>query len=89
MSTATAVELLHTFLTTVFWLGAPLLGTGLVVGIVISLAQILTSIQDPAAATVPRLAAFLAASLVFAPWMIAKLIAYTQSLFSDFSRFVH
>ena len=54
-----------------------MLAVGFVVGIVMSLTQILTSIQDSSFSTVPRLAAFLAALLLAMPWMLAKLIAYT------------
>jgi flagellar biosynthesis protein FliQ len=54
---------------------------------VISLAQILTSMQDAAVGAVPRLVAFLAAFLIFLPWMMARLVSYTSALFGDFSRY--
>jgi flagellar biosynthesis protein FliQ len=76
------------FMTT-FWLCLPVLAVGFVIGIVMSLAQILTSIQDSSFASVPRLLAFLAALLVAMPWMLTKLIAYTTTLFTDFARFAH
>jgi flagellar biosynthetic protein FliQ len=89
MSTAAVVELMRNVFMTTFWLGLPVLVVGFVVGIVISLAQILTSIQDSSFSTVPRLAAFLAAMLLAMPWMLSKLISYTTALFGDFGRFVH
>jgi flagellar biosynthetic protein FliQ len=60
-----------------------------VVGIVMSLAQILTSIQDSSFSTVPRLAAFLVAMLLAMPWMLSKLITYTTALFGNLGRFAH
>ena len=74
---------------TTFWLSLPLLAIGFVVGIVISLVQILTSIQDASFSAVPRLTAFLMAMLLAMPWMLAKLTAYTMALFGDLGRFAH
>jgi flagellar biosynthetic protein FliQ len=74
---------------TTFWLSLPVLAAGFVIGILVSLAQILTSIQDTAFATVPRLTVFLVALLLAAPWMLAQLIGYTTLLFGDLARFAH
>lgn len=80
-----AVEIFrHTFLE-VFWLALPVLAIGFVVGIAVSLLQVLTSIQDTAFGAVPRLAAFLLGLLLLLPWMTARLISFTTALFSDFS----
>ena len=76
----------HTLLET-FWLSLPLLAIGFAVGIVISLLQVLTSIQDTSFGAVPRLAAFLVGVLVMLPWMTIRLITYTTTLFGDFGRY--
>ena len=89
MTTAAVVDLVRTAFLTTFWLALPILSVGFVIGIVMSLAQILTSIQDSTFASVPRLLAFLAALLVAMPWMLTKLMAYTTALFGDFGRFAH
>ena len=89
MTTATTVDLMRTMMITTFWLSLPLLAIGFVVGIAISLVQILTSIQDSSFSSVPRLAAFLAAMLLAMPWMLGKLMAYTITLFGDLGRFAH
>jgi flagellar biosynthetic protein FliQ len=78
----------HTLLQT-FWLSLPILAIGFCVGIVISLLQVLTSIQDTSFGAVPRLAAFLFGLLLLLPWMTAKIISYTVALFGDFSRYAH
>ncbi|HML18383.1 MAG TPA: flagellar biosynthetic protein FliQ [Bryobacteraceae bacterium] len=89
MTTAAVVDLMrHAFITT-FWLSLPVLAVGFVVGIVMSLTQILTSIQDSSFNTVPRLTAFLCALVLAMPWMLSRLISYTTALFGDFSRFAH
>jgi flagellar biosynthetic protein FliQ len=76
----------HTLLET-FWLALPILAIGFVVGIAVSLIQVLTSIQDTAFASVPRLAAFLFGFVLLLPWMTSKLVSFTSGLFSDFSRY--
>ncbi len=87
MNQQLAVQVFREALMTTFWLSLPLLAIGFIAGIVISFVQIVTSIQDAAFSTVPRLAAFLVGLLVFLPWMLMKLIAYTTMTLGDFSRY--
>jgi flagellar biosynthesis protein FliQ len=89
MNTSAVVDLMRTAFLTTFWLSLPVLAVGFVVGIVVSLAQIVTSIQDSSFSAVPRLTAFLAALLLAMPWMLGRLIAYTTALFGDLGRFAH
>jgi flagellar biosynthesis protein FliQ len=89
MTTGMVVDLIRgTFLTT-FWLALPVLAVGFVVGIVMSLTQILTSIQDSSFSTVPRLTAFLTVLAVAMPWMLGKLMGFTIGLFGNLGRFAH
>lgn len=87
MNTSLAVEIFRQALWMTFWLSLPLLMIGFFVGIVVSLLQVVTSIQDSSFAAVPRLAAFLFGLLILLPWMTTKLMAYTTALFGDFSRY--
>jgi flagellar biosynthesis protein FliQ len=48
-----------------------------------------TSIQDSAFGSVPRLAAFLAAIFLFLPWMLTRLMEYTIGIFGDLGRYAH
>src|ERR1019366_8938018 len=68
------IQILRQALMTTFWLSAPLLAVGFVAGIVISLVQIVTSIQDTGFNTIPRLVAFLATFLLVMPWMMQKIM---------------
>lgn len=87
MTPEVAVNIIrHTLLET-FWLSLPLLAIGFVVGIAVSLVQVLTSIQDTAFGAVPRLTAFLVGMLLLLPWMMSRLIAYTVLLLGDFGRY--
>jgi len=82
------VALARSSLETALWLGAPLLVVATVVSLLINVAQTLTSLQDQTIATVPRLAAVAAATMLFLPWMMRKLVVYTIGLWSDFHPFV-
>lgn len=89
MTTSAVVDLMRTALLTTFWLSLPILTVGFAIGIVMSLVQILTSIQDSSFSAVPRLSAFLVALVVAMPWMFGKLISYTTLLFGDLGKFAH
>ena len=82
-----AVHIIRQALMATFWLAAPLLAIGLVAGIVMSLLQIVTSIQDSSFSTVPRLLAFLAGIIILLPWMMMKIMAYTIGILGDLPRF--
>ena len=82
-----AIQIIREALMTAFWLALPLLTVGFVVGIFISLVQIVTSIQDTAFNAIPRLLAFLAAFILALPWMLNKMSAYTVGILGDLSRY--
>jgi flagellar biosynthetic protein FliQ len=82
-----AIQIIRQALETALMLSAPLLIVGFIVGISMSLIQILTSIQDSAFSAVPRLAAFLVSFLIALPWMLQKMMVYTTGLLGDLSRY--
>ncbi len=87
MSSDAVVEILRHTLLSAFWMVLPLLALGFVAGILISLAQIVTSIQDTGFSTIPRLVVFVFGVILLMPWMIQRLIAYTTALLSDLARY--
>ena len=87
MTPDTVVQIIRQTLMTTFWLAAPLLAVGFIAGIVVSLVQIATSMQDNAFSTIPRLLAFLAALILFLPWMLQRTMAYTVALLGDLGRY--
>ena len=89
MTPEMAVDIFRHTLMEALWLSLPILTIGFVVGIGVSLIQVLTSIQDTSFAAVPRLVAFLFGLLLLLPWMTAKLVAYTTALFGNFSSYAH
>jgi flagellar biosynthetic protein FliQ len=87
MTPQSVVDILRQTLLTTFWLALPLLAIGFVAGIVISLVQIATSIQDASFSTVPRLGAFLVGLLLLLPWMLSKLMDYTSGILGNLERY--
>ena len=87
MTPETVVEIMRHAMLTAFWLSAPLLAIGFVAGIVVSLVQIATSMQDTAFSTIPRLIAFLTGLVLLLPWMLQKTMAYTAALLGDLGRY--
>ncbi|MBK9166028.1 MAG: flagellar biosynthetic protein FliQ [Bryobacterales bacterium] len=87
MTVEFVVHLVRQNLMTAFWVCLPILVLGFAVGVVVSLVQVLTSMQDAAFGSVPRLFAFLVGLLIFLPWMLMRLMTYTTALFGDLSRF--
>ena len=89
MTPETVVQIIRQSLMTTFWLAAPLLAIGFAAGIVISLVQIATSMQDNAFSTIPRLVAFLVGILLLLPWMLQKIMSYTTAILGDLGRYAH
>lgn len=89
MTSSLVVDLIHNAFMAALWLSLPMLATGFIVGVAVSLMQILTSIQDSSFSTVPRLIVFLGALLLALPWMLTYLVSYTNGLFGNLARFAH
>ena len=89
MSQELAVELIRGSLLTALWIALPLLAILFLSGIVISLLQIVTSIQDPSFGTVPRLAILFAVLFISLPWVSMRLVGYTARLLGDLARYAH
>ncbi|HYO84255.1 MAG TPA: flagellar biosynthetic protein FliQ [Bryobacteraceae bacterium] len=86
MTPESAVHLFRQALLTAAWISAPLLLLAFVVGIAINLIQIVTSLQDSAFSTIPRLLVFLIGFVLLMPWMMNRMMSYTVQLISDMAR---
>jgi flagellar biosynthetic protein FliQ len=89
MTSGQVVDVLREALMAAFWLALPLLAVGFVAGILMSLAQVLTSIQDSAFSTVPRLLVYLAAIIVLLPWLVSRSASYTIDLIANLNRYAN
>jgi flagellar biosynthesis protein FliQ len=82
------VEVMRRTIETAFWMGAPLLMIATVIGLVINVVQVLTSLQETTISTVPRLFAVAAATILLMPWMVRRIGMFTVQLLSDFRPFL-
>ena len=77
----------HTIIITLL-VSSPMLLAGLVIGVLISIFQAVTSIQDITLTFIPKIIVVMVVALFFFPWMMNMMISYTISLFSDFSLYL-
>ncbi len=88
MSQEYVIHLAREALTTALLIAAPILGIGLVVGLVIAILQATTQIQEQTLTFVPKIVAVMLAILVFGSWMLNLLIGFTQNLFGNLSSII-
>jgi flagellar biosynthetic protein FliQ len=68
---------------TALLIAAPMLGAGLVVGIIVSIFQAATQINEQTLVFIPKILAIIAALIIFGPWMMDTLIEFTTRLFNN------
>jgi flagellar biosynthesis protein FliQ len=71
----------HTLLLTLT-VSAPMLLIGLAVGILVSLLQAVTQIQEQTLTFIPKIAAMFAAAIMLMPWISQRLLEYAHAMFS-------
>ena len=76
MSSALAVDLIRQALTVALLVSSPLLLTALAVGILVSLVQAVTQIQEQTLTFIPKLVAMAVAFVILLPWSLSQLIQY-------------
>jgi flagellar biosynthesis protein FliQ len=81
MSSAEAAALLEAGLLVALKLGGPLLGVSLVVGLLVSLVQAVTQINEATLTFVPKVLALAATLVLLGPFMLATLDGYARLLF--------
>lgn len=70
------------------YISLPMLGIGLVVGVLISLFQAVTQIQEMTLTFIPKIIAIFLALLVAFPWILDKMITYTTNLFLNIPQYI-
>ena len=72
---------------TVFIVGGPILATSLLVGLLVSIFQAMTQIQEQTLSFIPKVIAVVAVLLILGPWMLSILTAYTTNLLTQLATF--
>lgn len=77
-----ATDLLRHTLVLALTIAAPMLVIGMVVGIIISLFQAVTQIQEQTLTFVPKITAMIVAAVVLMPWIGQRLLDYATAIFA-------
>ena len=88
MSAELAVQLARKTLEMAFLLSAPILLVATIVGLLISVLQVMTSVQDMTLSTVPRLFAVALITFLLLPWSLRKLMVFTLDILADLHRYL-
>ena len=69
------------------WVGllvsAPVLGLSMLVGLLVSIFQVVTQIQEMSLTFIPKLLVVAATMVFFGPWMLRKLLAFSAQLIAN------
>jgi flagellar biosynthetic protein FliQ len=83
MNVQTAIDLTHNALVVALILPLPVLVVSLVIGVLVSLFQAVTQINETTLSFLPKVAGVVGVLLVLMPWMVRQLIDYTATLFRE------
>ncbi|MCM2350328.1 MAG: flagellar biosynthesis protein FliQ [Bacteriovoracaceae bacterium] len=76
-----AIEVVNQAIKVTLLLSAPMLLGALVVGILVSIFQAVTQINEQTLSFIPKILVIVVALVIFSPWMMETLVTYTQDLF--------
>jgi flagellar biosynthesis protein FliQ len=82
MNQDTVVSLASQAMSLALKIAGPLLLVGLVVGLVISVFQAVTQIQEQSLTLIPKIAGIAVVVVVMGPWMLGQLVSYTTALYT-------
>ncbi|MDF2945990.1 MAG: putative rane protein [Bacillales bacterium] len=88
MSLEAVISLAEKGIYTILMVSGPLLLLALVVGLIVSIFQATTQIQEQTLAFIPKIVAVLVGIIFFGPWMLKQLLTYATDIFSNLNRFV-
>ena len=88
MGEGLVLDIAREALYTILLISAPVLGLTLLVGLLVSVFQATTQIQEPTLTFIPKIIAALFSIMVFGPWMLGIIIDFTTRLFGNINAFV-
>ncbi len=88
MSTEMILSIAEKAVYTTLMISGPLLLISLVVGLIVSIFQATTQIQEQTLAFIPKILAVLVGLIIFGPWMLSVILSYTHNIFSNLNQFV-
>ena len=87
MSPEVVVRIAKEAIEVTLYVSLPIMGVGLIVGLIISLFQAVTQIHEMTLTFVPKIIAVLLSLLILMPWMIQKMVFYTEQQIVQLPRY--
>ena len=88
MSGDVVIQMAQQAIMVVLLISAPMLGLGLAVGLLVSVFQATTSIQEQTLAFIPKIVAVFVAILIFGPWMLRLMVDYVPTVFNNLPYYI-
>jgi flagellar biosynthesis protein FliQ len=89
MSDSSVIAIGQQALMTALLVAAPILVVSLIVGMLISIFQAMTQINEATLTFVPKILAVFAVSALMGPWMVGTMVTYTTRLFATLPQMAH
>lgn len=88
MNQGDVLKLAQDAIRTILVVAAPMLGFSLVVGLLVSIFQAVTQIQESTLAFVPKIIAVLISLIIFGPWILRSLTEFTTDLLGNINMYI-
>lgn len=88
MDESSVINIAQGALKMILYVSAPILIISMVVGLIISIFQATTQIQEQTLSFVPKIVSVIAAIALFGSWILRMLIEYTQNIFMNINQFI-
>lgn len=88
MTSETVISIAEQGVMAVLIVCGPLLLLALVIGLIVSIFQATTQIQEQTLAFVPKIVAVLIGIVIFGPWMLNYMVSYTNDILSNLTRYI-
>ena len=89
MNQDTVVSLATQAMTLAIEIAGPMMLVGLVIGLVVSVFQAVTSIQEQSLSFIPKIIGLAALIVILGPWMLGQLVNYTQNLYLSIPQLIN
>jgi flagellar biosynthesis protein FliQ len=89
MNQDTVVSLATQAMTLAIEVAGPMMLVGLTIGLVVSIFQAVTSIQEQSLSFIPKIVGLAALIVILGPWMLGQLVTYAQNLYLSIPQLIN
>jgi flagellar biosynthetic protein FliQ len=89
MNQDTVVSLATQAMTLAIEIAGPMMLVGLVIGLVVSVFQAVTSIQEQSLSFIPKIVGLAALVVILGPWMLGQLVNYAENLYISIPQLIN